>query len=99
MVDFKYSLPQKVDIEFFSIIIFYSLFIDPIKENGEIENHRPMLVTVNHNHKGEEEEEDGNIDEQSSNKNLNGINSINELIEAQKQLVLLREHLNETMGN
>jgi len=58
-----------------------------------------MLVTVNHNHKGEEEEEDGNIDEQSSNKNLNGIDSINELIEAQKQLVLLREHLNETMGN
>jgi len=57
-----------------------------------------MMVTVNHNHKGEEEE-DGNIDEQSSNKNLNGIDSINELIEAQKQLVLLREHLNETMGN
>jgi hypothetical protein len=50
---------------------------------------------VNHNHK----EEHDNTDEQSSNNNINGLDLNNELLEAQKQIALLREHLNETNGN
>jgi hypothetical protein len=67
------------------------LFIDPIPENGEVENHRPTVdlenqidPIVNHIHE----------DEQSSN----GIDSTNELIEAQKQILLLREDLNDING-
>jgi hypothetical protein len=48
------------------------------------------MIVINHNHK--DEDDNNNIDEQSSNKN------INELIEKQNQLGLLREDLNETNG-
>jgi hypothetical protein len=34
-----------------------------------------------------------------SNNNINGLNSINELSEAQKQISLLQERLKETNGN
>jgi hypothetical protein len=68
----------------------------PIKENGEIEINRPTMMPsnpiINHNHKE-------NYDEQLSNDNINGFDSMNELIEAQKQIILLRERLNETNGN
>jgi hypothetical protein len=50
------------------------------------------MEIVNHNHTEED-------DEKSSNKKINGIDSINELIEAENQLGLLREDLNETNGN
>ncbi len=64
---------------------------DPIIENGEIENHRSTVIlpdqinsVINHNHN----------DDQSSN----GIDSTDELIKAQKEILLLREDLNETNG-
>jgi hypothetical protein len=60
-----------------------------------MENHRSTVILanqidpiVNHNHK------DDNINEQASN----GIDSTNELIEAQKQILLLRKDLNDTNG-
>ncbi len=60
-----------------------------------MENHRPTVVLanqidsiVNHNHN------DDNLNEQSSN----GIDSTDELVEAQKQILLLREDLNDTNG-
>ncbi|CAF2724226.1 unnamed protein product [Rotaria sp. Silwood2] len=69
-----------------------SVEIPIIIENGEIEKpHQSMIPSnqndsiINHNH---EEEYDNNI---------NGFDSMNELIEAQKQIDLLRKNLNETM--
>ncbi|CAF1424627.1 unnamed protein product [Rotaria sordida] len=69
-----------------------SVEIPIIIENGEIEKYHQITTLsnkndsiVNHNHK---EEYDNNI---------NGIDSMNELIAAQKQIVSLRENLNETM--
>ncbi|CAF1348802.1 unnamed protein product [Rotaria sordida] len=69
-----------------------SVEIPIIIENGEIEKYHQITTPsnkndsiINHNHK---EEYDNNI---------NGIDSMNELIAAQKQIVSLRENLNETM--
>lgn len=65
-----------------------------IKENGELETHRSTIIPTGHvdpliNHKHDDEPE--------ANK-VNGFDSLNELIEAQKQIALLRESLNETKG-
>ena len=51
-------------------------------------------AVINHNHIEKYDNNDG----QSSNDDINGLDSVNELIEAQRQIMLLREHLNETNG-
>ncbi|CAF1405739.1 unnamed protein product, partial [Adineta steineri] len=67
-----------------------SIDIPILKENGENETHDEPIMPldqidpiVNHNHTEKYD-------------NINGHDSVNELIEAQKQIVLLRENLNKT---
>lgn len=73
-----------------------------IEENGEVETHRSTILPLNQIDSvvnNNQREKYDNKDEQSSNDNINGFDSMNELIEAQKQITLLRKNLNETNGN
>lgn len=90
MIKFKKNLLQKVNNRILSYDYLLSFFfIDSIPNH---ENDHSMMIVENHNDKEDEQEIE-------DDENINGIDSTNELVEAQKQLVLLRENIDETNGN